>query len=107
MAAGIWSPKKKTYGRCRNHGGLSTGPRTPEGKERARAAVLKHGRYTREAVEARREARRQMREFKAQAAQIERMLRDREVKARIEAAESAAAAPAVQVVRLLPDREHG
>jgi hypothetical protein len=26
-------------GRCRMHGGLSTGPRTPEGKERVRAAA--------------------------------------------------------------------
>jgi len=26
-------------GRCRNHGGLSTGPRTPEGKRRSREAL--------------------------------------------------------------------
>jgi hypothetical protein len=32
--------------RCRLHGGLSTGPRTLEGKKRVRAAVLKHGRYS-------------------------------------------------------------
>jgi len=31
------------------HGGLSRGPRTPAGKERARLAVLKHGEYTKEA----------------------------------------------------------
>jgi len=30
-------------GRCRLHGGLSTGPRTSEGKERARLANWKHG----------------------------------------------------------------
>ena len=30
--------------RCRLHGGLSTGPRTPEGKARAAAAHTKHGR---------------------------------------------------------------
>jgi hypothetical protein len=41
-------------GRCRMHGGRSTGPRTPEGKERCRLANLKHGRYTREAIETRR-----------------------------------------------------
>jgi hypothetical protein len=29
-------------GRCRLHGGLSTGPRTPEGIERIRKAVSKH-----------------------------------------------------------------
>lgn len=40
--------------RCRMHGGLSTGPRTPEGLERSRRARWKHGRYSREAIEARR-----------------------------------------------------
>jgi hypothetical protein len=33
-------------GRCRLHGGLSTGPKTAEGIERIRRAVTKHGRYT-------------------------------------------------------------
>ncbi|MDD2859720.1 MAG: HGGxSTG domain-containing protein [Acidiphilium sp.] len=32
-------------GRCRFHGGLSTGPRTAEGIERIRAARTKHGAY--------------------------------------------------------------
>ena len=31
-------------GRCRMHGGASTGARTPEGRERARKAPLTHGR---------------------------------------------------------------
>ena len=31
--------------RCRLHGGLSTGPRTAEGRARIAAAQLKHGRY--------------------------------------------------------------
>jgi hypothetical protein len=35
-------------GRCRLHGGLSTGPRTPEGLERMRRANTKHGKYTEE-----------------------------------------------------------
>lgn len=35
-------------GRCRMHGGLSTGPRTPEGLERCRRAPWKHGRYSAE-----------------------------------------------------------
>ena len=39
-----------TNGRCRMHGGKSTGPRTPEGIERIRQIKLKHGRYTKEAV---------------------------------------------------------
>jgi hypothetical protein len=33
-------------GRCRLHGGLSTGPKTMEGIERIRRAVTKHGRYS-------------------------------------------------------------
>ena len=41
-------------GRCRMHGGLSTGPRTPEGRERARLAGWKHGRCTNEAKAQRR-----------------------------------------------------
>jgi hypothetical protein len=44
-------------GRCRVHGGLSTGPRTPEGLERSRRANWKHGYYSAEAKAARREAR--------------------------------------------------
>ena len=42
--------------RCRMHGGLSTGPRTAEGLERCRKTRWKHGRYSREAIEARRRA---------------------------------------------------
>jgi hypothetical protein len=33
-------------GRCRMHGGLSTGPRTPEGLARSKKARWKHGRYS-------------------------------------------------------------
>jgi hypothetical protein len=33
-------------GRCRMHGGLSTGPRTPEGLARSRRARLTHGGYS-------------------------------------------------------------
>ena len=45
-------------GRCRLHGGLSTGPKkTKEGIERIRRAHLKHGRYTKEAIQELREAR--------------------------------------------------
>ena len=41
-------------GRCRMHGGLSTGPRTPEGLERVRQANLRHGHYSAEAISERR-----------------------------------------------------
>ena len=37
-------------GRCRLHGGKSTGPKTPEGIERIRQAHLKHRRYTKDAI---------------------------------------------------------
>jgi hypothetical protein len=36
-------------GRCKIHGGKSTGPRTPEGLERSRRANWKHGHFSREA----------------------------------------------------------
>src|SRR5215472_2414507 len=36
-------------GRCKVHGGKSTGPRTPEGLERSRRANWKHGHFSREA----------------------------------------------------------
>jgi hypothetical protein len=37
-------------GRCRLHGGLSTGPKRLEGIERIRQAVTKHGRYSKQAI---------------------------------------------------------
>jgi hypothetical protein len=36
----------RTNGRCRVHGGLSTGPKTPEGIERIRQSRTKHGIYS-------------------------------------------------------------
>ena len=44
-------------GRCRMHGGKSTGPRTPEGIQRIRASRTKHGRYSAAAIARRRKAR--------------------------------------------------
>ena len=38
-------------GRCRLHGGLSTGPRTPEGLEALRLARTRHGFYSQRAIE--------------------------------------------------------
>jgi len=37
-------------GRCRLHGGKSTGPKTKEGKQKRAKANLKHGLYTKEAI---------------------------------------------------------
>lgn len=48
------SPAMKN-GRCRMHGGASTGPKTPEGLARAKRANWKHGRYSDAAIEKRKE----------------------------------------------------
>ncbi len=50
-------------GRCRMHGGKSTGPRTEAGLARCRRARYRHGRYSAEAKERRKEIRRLMAEF--------------------------------------------
>lgn len=44
-------------GRCRLHGGKSTGPKTPEGLAHAKKSNWKHGFYSAEAKEERREIR--------------------------------------------------
>jgi hypothetical protein len=44
-------------GRCRMHGGPSTGPRTEAGKAKIRASRTKHGRFSQAAIQRRREAR--------------------------------------------------
>jgi hypothetical protein len=49
---GCYCPAMRN-GRCRLHGGLSTGPKTPEGRHRVRLALLKHGRYTKQAEQER------------------------------------------------------
>ena len=46
LASAIWSTRSQRFTRCRNHGGLSTGPKTAEGIERIRRAVTKHGNYS-------------------------------------------------------------
>ena len=40
------APALRGRRRCRLHGGLSTGPRTPEGLQRSRRARWKHGGYS-------------------------------------------------------------
>ena len=41
-------PANKRNGRCRLHGGASTGPRTPVGRERISQANMRHGKFTKE-----------------------------------------------------------
>jgi hypothetical protein len=51
-AGGLCGGPAMKNGRCRMHGGASTGPRTPEGLARSRAARLTHGRYSADAMSA-------------------------------------------------------
>ncbi len=50
-------------GRCRMHGGGSTGPRTEAGLARCRRVRYRHGRYSVEAQERRKEIRKLMAQF--------------------------------------------
>jgi hypothetical protein len=52
-------------GRCRMHGGMSTGPRTAEGIKRIRASRTKHGRYSQAAIKQRQESRAAVRMIRA------------------------------------------
>jgi hypothetical protein len=52
-----------TNGRCRMNGGLSTGPRTPEGLARSQRANWKHGAYAQETKAMLRESRWRWREL--------------------------------------------
>jgi len=52
------NPVVKNRGRCRIHGGLSTGPATPEGKIRSALAHTTHGLRTKSAVNEKRSLRR-------------------------------------------------
>jgi hypothetical protein len=47
-------PAYKHNGRCRLHGGASTGARTPEGVQRISEANIKHGRQTKDKLAAQR-----------------------------------------------------
>src|SRR5260370_141234 len=52
-------------GRCRLHGGLSTGARTSKGQERSRRGNWRHGFYSQQPQQLRKEAREVMRETRA------------------------------------------
>jgi hypothetical protein len=52
-------------GRCRLHGGLSTGPKTARGIARIRLAMTKHGRYSQRAKAEQYQYRKLLREFRA------------------------------------------
>ena len=68
-------PAYKDSGRCCNHGGASTGPKTKEGRQRVSEAHLKHGRFTKDNKLARAEGAAIEREFRARRKLIENELR--------------------------------
>ena len=57
-------------GRCRMHGGLSTGPKTAEGLERSRRANLQHGNYSAASLRVRRDMRDLVRTSRALLAEL-------------------------------------
>ena len=67
-------PANKSNGRCRVHGGASTGPRTEEGRARISEANLRHGRYTKDKLEKRRENADKGRVIRKELRQLERDL---------------------------------
>lgn len=74
-APGVWNRKTGKYGRCRMHGGKSTGPRTPEGLERCRKTNWKHGERSAEHIEYRRAFRRELQWMRWESEQLEREIR--------------------------------
>jgi hypothetical protein len=66
----------KHNGRCRLHGGLSTGARTLEGLKRISEANLKHGRRTKEKLAANRHSADVGRRVRAELKRIEAQLID-------------------------------
>ena len=64
----------KHNGRCRLHGGLSTGARTQEGLQRISDANIKHGRQTKDKLAAQRHASKVGRRVLGELKQLERRL---------------------------------
>ena len=67
-------PANKRNGRCRGHGGASTGPRTEEGRTRISEANLRHGRYTKDKLKKRRENAAKGRDIRNELCRLERDL---------------------------------
>ena len=67
-------PANKKTGRCRLHGGASTGPRTEDGRARISAANLRHGKYTKDKIVKRRTSATKGREIMKELRQMERDL---------------------------------
>ena len=67
-------PANKKNGRCRLHGGASTGAKTEEGRARISAANLRHGKYTSDKLVKRRASAAKGREIREELRQMEREL---------------------------------
>ena len=67
-------PANKKNGRCRLHGGASSGPRTESGRARISAANLRHGKFTKDKLEKRRANAAKGREICRELRQMERGL---------------------------------
>ena len=51
QGTGCQRPANKKNGRCRLHGGASTGAKTSEGRKRISQANIRHGKYMKETLE--------------------------------------------------------
>ena len=68
-------PARKVNGRCRLHGGRSTGAKTQEGRAKIAAANLKTGEFTKEKIAVQKEQAKIARDMKARIKVIEHQLR--------------------------------
>ena len=64
-------PARLPVGRCRLHGGSSTGPTTEEGLARLTASKIKHGKFTKERREAAKRRAQVARELRAELTELE------------------------------------
>ena len=65
-------PANKKNGRCRLHGGASTGAKTEEGRARISAANLRYGKFTKDKLEKRKANAAKGREIRKELRQMER-----------------------------------
>lgn len=71
---GCQRPANKKKGRCRLHGGASTGAKTSESRKRISQANMRHGKYTKDKLEMQRENAAKGREIRKRLRQMEREL---------------------------------
>ena len=69
-----FGPANRKNGRCRLHGGASTGAKTEEGRARISAANLRHGKFTKDKLERRKANAAKGREIRKELRQMEHEL---------------------------------